>query len=96
MSDALLPGLSVTSERIEHPGPLLHLTRPASPLAFVRRGAGLIGIGEALRLEFRGPERIRDAAAAWRGLAARATVRDDVAHCRQCSHNSELQLIDWT
>jgi menaquinone-specific isochorismate synthase len=78
VSDAPLPALTVSSEPIENPGPLLHRTRPTSPLAFVRRGAGLIGIGEALRLEFRGPDRLRDAAAAWRELTALANVRDAV------------------
>jgi menaquinone-specific isochorismate synthase len=78
VSDALTPALTVASQPIHHPGPLLHLTRPTSPLAFVRRGAGLVGIGEALRLEFRGPDRLRDAAAAWRRLAVAATVRDEV------------------
>ncbi|MFC0680003.1 isochorismate synthase MenF [Lysobacter korlensis] len=78
MSDAVLPALTVSSEPIDDPGPLLHLTEPGSPLSFVRRGAGLIGIGEALRLEFRGPTRLRDAAAAWRDLTERASTRDEV------------------
>ncbi|MDQ4138446.1 MAG: chorismate-binding protein, partial [Actinomycetota bacterium] len=78
MTGAALPALTVSSEAIDDPGPLLHLTEPRSPLSFVRRGAGLVGIGEALRLEFRGPDRLRDAAAAWRELAARATIRDEV------------------
>jgi menaquinone-specific isochorismate synthase len=79
VSDAPVPALTVTSRPLDDPGPLLHLARPASPLAFVRRGAGLVGIGEALRLEFRGADRLRDAASAWRRLAAGATIRDDVA-----------------
>jgi menaquinone-specific isochorismate synthase len=74
---AALPFLTVSSAPIADPGPLLHLTQPAGPLSFVRRGAGLIGIGEALRLEFRGAHRIRDAAAVWRELVSRATIRDD-------------------
>ena len=78
VSDAALPALTVSSEPIDDPGPLLHLTEPRSPLSFVRRGAGLVGKGEALRLEFRGPDRLRDAAAAWRELAGLATVRDTV------------------
>lgn len=39
----------------------------------------MIGLGTALRLEFSGPDRFRDAAAAWRAIAARATVNDEVA-----------------
>ena len=76
MSDPLRPALNVASEPIDDPGPLLHLTEPGAPLSFVRRGAGLVGIGEALRLEFTGPDRLRDAAAAWRELAGRAIVHD--------------------
>jgi menaquinone-specific isochorismate synthase len=57
-------------------GPLVPLLEPRHPLAFVREGDGIIGFGEAVRLEFRGPTRIQDAAEAWRGLAADATVED--------------------
>ncbi|MBX3196158.1 MAG: chorismate-binding protein [Microbacteriaceae bacterium] len=44
----------------------------------MRRGEGIAGLGEAARLEFRGPNRIRDAAATWQRIAAAATVRDEV------------------
>lgn len=50
----------------------------AKPLVFVRRGEGVIGHGEALRLEFSGPDRIRQAAAAWRELVAAADIDDEV------------------
>jgi menaquinone-specific isochorismate synthase len=43
-----------------------------------RKGSGLIGIGVAARLEFRGESRMRDAAAVWRELASRAEVADGV------------------
>jgi menaquinone-specific isochorismate synthase len=36
----------------------------------------LVGHGEALRLEFCGPDRLRDAAIAWQRIAAAATVMD--------------------
>ncbi len=42
----------------------------------MRRNQGLAGIGTALRLEFFGPTRFTDAAAAWRDVAAAATVTD--------------------
>lgn len=58
-------------------GPLVPLLEPRHPLAFVREGDGIVGFGEAVRLEFRGPTRIADAAEAWRRLAATATVEDD-------------------
>jgi menaquinone-specific isochorismate synthase len=46
------------------------------PLLWMRRGQGLAGIGTVLRLEFSGPTRMTDAAAAWREVAAAATVTD--------------------
>ncbi|HMM82827.1 MAG TPA: isochorismate synthase [Terrimesophilobacter sp.] len=52
---------------------------PRDQLLWLRRGEGMIGLGTALRMEFSGPDRFRDAAAAWRDVAAHATVTDDVA-----------------
>jgi len=52
---------------------------PRGPLAWVRRGEGLLACGEAARLEFRGPGRIAAAAAAWRALCATFAVDDEVA-----------------
>ncbi len=49
-----------------------------APLLWQRRGEGIAGIGEALRLEFSGPTRITDAAEAWRTLTAAASVTDRV------------------
>ena len=72
------PALTVRTTRIDHVSPLLELVDPRHPLVFVRRDEGLAGIGEAVRLEFRGPDRMREAAAAWRDLASRATVDDQV------------------
>ncbi len=48
------------------------------PLFFMRRGQGVAGVGEALRLTFRGASRMTDAAAAWRRVAESATVDDAV------------------
>lgn len=45
----------------------------------MRNGDGIAGCGEALRLEFRGPSRIADAAAAWRAVMAAATITDPLA-----------------
>ncbi|MBC7723786.1 MAG: chorismate-binding protein [Burkholderiaceae bacterium] len=42
----------------------------------MRRGFGLAGIGTALRLEFAGPQRMVDAASAWRSIASAARVTD--------------------
>ena len=57
---------------------LIPLLDPQHPLLFVRRGEGVAGFGEALRLEFSGPDRIREAADAWRGIAAAAQIDDPV------------------
>ena len=46
------------------------------PLLWMRRNQGLAGIGTALRLEFSGPTRMTDAAAAWRDVVDAATVTD--------------------
>jgi menaquinone-specific isochorismate synthase len=60
------------------PGPLLGLLPRSEPLAWVRRGEGVVGWGEAVRIETHGPDRIRQAERAWRDLAAHAVVRDEV------------------
>ena len=63
---------------LDDPGAVLRHTLAEHPLAFVRGGDGIVGIGEALRYEFTGPSRMRDAAAAWRELVAAASVDDPV------------------
>jgi menaquinone-specific isochorismate synthase len=68
----------VTTQRIEDPGQILRRLDPRRPLLFQRRGQGLAGVGEALRLTFTGPTRIADAAAAWHRVVAEAEVDDQV------------------
>lgn len=70
--------MRVTTRPIDAPVSLVPLLDPARPLLFVRRGEGIAGLGQALRLEFSGPDRIRDAAAAWRRIAAEARIDDPV------------------
>lgn len=70
--------LRVETRPVEGLGSLLPLVDPERPLLFVRRGEGVAGVGEALRLEFRGPDRIREAAAAWKRIAAAARIDDAV------------------
>lgn len=59
------------------PPSLVRRAEAVSPLAFVRSGDGIVGVGEALRLEFRGAHRFRDAAAAWSQVASAAQIDDD-------------------
>jgi menaquinone-specific isochorismate synthase len=72
------PALHVSSTGSADHGPLVATLAPRNPLAFLRDGDGIIGLGEAVRLEFSGPARITDAASAWRALVAASTVHDDV------------------
>ncbi|MEY9853058.1 menaquinone-specific isochorismate synthase [Leifsonia sp. EB41] len=60
---------------VRHLVPFLDSRRP---LVWIRKGEGIAGIGESLRLEFRGPDRIRQASEAWRATVQAATVSDDV------------------
>ena len=57
---------------------ILPFTDARSPLVWLRKGEGIAGVGEALRLEFHGPDRIAQASAAWKQLAAVSTVHDSV------------------
>ncbi|WP_395639805.1 isochorismate synthase MenF [Pseudolysinimonas sp.] len=70
--------LTVETRRIDPVPSLIPYASASRPLLFLRRGDGIAGLGEALRMEFRGPTRVQDAAAAWREVAASARVDDDV------------------
>jgi len=61
------------------PGPLLDLLPDQTPLAWVRRGEGLVGWGEAARCEpSPGAERFAEAQTWWNALLEHAVVRDEV------------------
>jgi menaquinone-specific isochorismate synthase len=64
---------------IPDPGDLLAYLPAETPCAWVRRGDGLVGWGETLRVQVSGPDRFQDADRAWAELTATAAVRDDVA-----------------
>jgi len=68
----------VRSTAIPDPGPLLSLLPGSDPLAWVRRGQGLVGWGVAARVDTKGPGRFADAEDWWRALVADAVVRDEV------------------
>jgi menaquinone-specific isochorismate synthase len=57
---------------------LVDLLPDDRPLAWVRRGDGIVGWGEALRVETSGAARFADAEAAWQAVLERAVVRDAV------------------
>ena len=73
-----VPRLTVETVALDTIGPLVKLLDPRDPLLFIRRGQGIAGIGEAVRLEFTGPNRMTDAAVAWRSLVADADITDAV------------------
>jgi menaquinone-specific isochorismate synthase len=76
---ATFRSLTVVTTEVPDPGPLVPMLDKHSPLLWSRRGFGLTGFGEALRLEFTGPTRFADAAAAWLAVATAATITDPLA-----------------
>lgn len=72
------PALTARTRVVDPVTSLLPLLDARSPLLFMRRGEGVAGLGEALRLTFRGPDRIAQAAETWRRIAAAASVDDTV------------------
>lgn len=55
---------------------ILSLLPASNPLLWWRKGAGMVGLGHTLSLEFTGPNRITDAAAAWHNIVTEAEVTD--------------------
>ncbi len=86
--DALAPGAVAdpSGEHLPDPADLLDLlpapgaqrAQGAPPLAWVRRGDGLVAWGEVLRFEVAGADRFADAERAWHDVLAHAVVRDEV------------------
>jgi menaquinone-specific isochorismate synthase len=60
------------------PGGLLDLLPDDQPVAWLRRGDGLVGWGRAAEVRTTGPTRFADAAKWWSETTAQAVVRDDV------------------
>ncbi len=80
MPASLAPGVALraVTEPVADHDDLLAFADARHPLTAIRRGDGIVGIGEALRLSFSGPTRLTDAAAAWRTIASAAEVVDPV------------------
>lgn len=70
--------LRVRTVAVDETAPLVPRLDPRHPLLWMRRGEGLIGLGEVLRIEARGPDRIAEAARQWRRLAKAADLDDRV------------------
>jgi menaquinone-specific isochorismate synthase len=69
---------AVTTVALPDSPDLLGLLPDAGALSWVRRGEGLVGWGEADRLEVSGPGALAEAAAWWAGRSAGRAVDDDV------------------
>jgi menaquinone-specific isochorismate synthase len=70
---------TVVSRRIDDSPQLLDLLPAEGALSWVRRGEGLVGWGEAARLEVSGPDALTEAAAWWAAYTAETAVDDRVA-----------------
>ncbi|WP_238476230.1 isochorismate synthase [Agromyces mariniharenae] len=77
-SHAARPRLVVRTEPVDELAPLIQRADPRHPLLWMRRGEGIVGLGETLRIETSGHDRVVDAAAAWTSLAAEADIDDRV------------------
>ncbi|WP_448002622.1 isochorismate synthase [Agromyces bauzanensis] len=77
-SHAARTRLVVRTEPVDELAPLIPRADPRHPLLWMRRGEGIVGLGEMIRIETTGHGRVADAAAAWRSLAANADVDDRV------------------
>jgi menaquinone-specific isochorismate synthase len=72
------PARAITTVRLDDRPELLAQLPDDAALSWVRRGEGLVGWGEAARLEVSGPDALADAAAWWSGFTAAAAVQDPV------------------
>ena len=77
-SDPVVPVLRAVTRPLADIPDVLTLADPSAPLVWTRGDRGCVGLGETLRLRFSGPNRIRDAAAMWRRIAAAAEITDPV------------------
>lgn len=73
-----VPRLVARTVEITDPGPLLDLLPAESPLAWLRRGEGIVGWGEAATCRTSGADRFDDASQWWREVVRFAAVADEV------------------
>jgi len=76
--DPAAESLVVRCLEVDDPGPLLALVPDDAPVAWLRRGEGLVGWGVAALIRTSGPGRFADADAWWRSTVRHAVVRDEV------------------
>lgn len=79
MTTGTLPHLFAVTRPLAPVPDLFSYADPFTPLLWTRGDRGCIGIGETLRLEFSGEHRFTEAAEAWRRIAARSEVKNDVS-----------------
>ncbi|WP_024356641.1 isochorismate synthase [Leucobacter chironomi] len=77
-SEPEVPRLRAVTRSLQRLPDLLSLPDPQRPMLWHRDDRGSVGLGETLRLGFRGPGRFRDAAEQWRRIAAAAEIDDPV------------------
>ena len=73
------PRLVVQTREIDHLEDLLPFTSPSHPTAWMRRGDGMVGLGEAHAFTYAGTGAYRSLADGWKQLSAAAEIDDPVA-----------------
>lgn len=73
-----LPLLRAVTRPLAELPDLLAYADPSQPLVWNRGDRGCVGVGEAVRLVFRGAHRFTDASRVWREIVARAEIDDPV------------------
>jgi menaquinone-specific isochorismate synthase len=77
LSSPAAPARTVTTVPVDA-GELIELLPAEGALSWVRHGEGLVGWGEAARLEVSGPDALAEAAAWWDDYTAELAVDDDL------------------
>ena len=73
-----VPRLVVRTTEVQDDLDLLQVLARTEATAWVRRGEGFVGHGEAIRLDVAGPDRFATAVRWWTAVAGAAAVRDEV------------------